>query len=441
MKAIGIDLGTTTVSAAVIDIENKNVICAKTLPNGSFIHTERSWERIQDADAIVQKARAVLDELLESCPDAVSIGLTGQMHGILYLDGAGRGISPLYTWQDGRGNLAEFDGETLAEALSRQYGIRLAAGYGLVTHLYNLRRGLAPVACASLCTIGDYLGMVLTGRRQPLLHISNAASLGFFDVEHGHFMEEALRQAGMETELLPEVTDRFAVLGTYRGIPVYTAIGDNQASFLGSVGIEENTLLLNMGTGGQISVLSDRCFEAPGIEARPLIKDRYLLVGSSLCGGRAYAVLEKFFRSYVAAAGGEDVPQYAVMERLAEKGALLSDGMKVMTAFNGTRTDPGLRGSISRIKEDNFTPEGLIYGVLEGMARELYDLYGVIGEGTGIRAERIVASGNGLRKNNILRQICSRMFQAGLTLAPHEEEAACGAAVSTCLQSVSRSSI
>lgn len=49
------------------------------------------------------------------------------------------------------------------------------------------------------------------------------------------------------------------------------AIGDNQASFLGAAGSENNTLLVNMGTGGQISVLTDQYFETEGIEARPFL--------------------------------------------------------------------------------------------------------------------------------------------------------------------------
>ena len=77
----------------------------------------------------------------------------------------------------------------------------------------------------------------------------------------------------------------------YKDIPVTVAIGDNQASFLGAAGSENNTLLVNMGTGGQISVLTDQYFETEGIEARPFLGGKYLLVGASLCGGKAYALL------------------------------------------------------------------------------------------------------------------------------------------------------
>ncbi|MEY8336295.1 hypothetical protein AALB53_25065 [Lachnospiraceae bacterium 47-T17] len=105
------------------------------------------------------------------------------------------------------------------------------------------------------------------------------------------------------------------------------------------------------------------------------------------------------------AAGAPVQPQYEKMEAPAAEALFAGEGMKVVTAFNGTRTDPPVRGSISGLSEDNFTPGGLILGVLTGMAGELYDLYAGICEGTGIRAEHVVASGNGLRKNRLLRKI------------------------------------
>lgn len=428
MKSIGIDIGTTTISAVAIDTASRELIQSKTISNDSFIRTANEWERIQDVSRIIAKAKALIDELIDRFSDIDSIGLTGQMHGILYLDREGHCISPLYTWQDGRGNLPEFAGKSLVEELAAKYREPVASGYGLVTHLYHLRKHLVPAQCASLCTVPDYLGMALTGRKEPLLHAGMAASLGFFDVQKSAFKTEFLRAEGMDLSLLPAVTEEFAALGSYRGIPVMTAIGDNQASFLGAVGTKERILLVNMGTGGQISVLSDQYMEAAGIDVRPFVKGKYLLVGASLCGGRAYAILERFFRAYLSAAGGTEGQQYDVMEKLAQKGLDASDPLKVVTAFGGTRIDPGLRGSIHNIGEDNFTPEALTCGILQGMAQELFDLYRKIYDSTGIRAEHMIASGNGLRKNRVLQEIFSRTFQAPLTLAPCEEEAAYGAA-------------
>ncbi|MCF0134586.1 MAG: hypothetical protein HUJ72_12025 [Blautia sp.] len=430
MKSMGIDVGTTTISAVVMDTQDKKVLESKTVPNNSFITTGQDWERIQDVSVVIAQAFQVIDELLARHADIGSIGLTGQMHGIVYTDEKGLDVSPLYTWQDGRGNLAG-DKDSVVDEIRKRCNLTVASGYGVVTHIYNQKNGLVPEKAVSFCTIGDYLGMRLCSRTRPLIHISNAASLGFFDGKNARFDSGKTELMNVNQDMLPEVTADFDRLGEYKGIPVTVALGDNQASFLGSVGLQENVLLLNMGTGGQISVLSDEYFEAPGIEARPIVRDRFILVGSSLCGGRAYAILERFLRAYAIAAGAPDQCQYGIMEELALKGAGKEDAMSVETTFQGTRADPSLRGAVTNLSAENFTPEGLIYGVLKGMSAEFYRMYEVIRKGTGIQAEHIVASGNGYRMNKMLQQISAEMFRAELTLAPYQEEAACGAAISS----------
>lgn len=431
MKTIGIDIGTTTISAVVLDNAIEKVLESRTIQNSSFIGTEHEWERIQDVCVIIEKAQKVLDELLNRHPDTLAIGLTGQMHGIVYVDADGKCCSPLYTWQDQRGSLVEFEGMSLVNWVKHMCGVTVYAGYGLMTHIYQSKKSLMPKEAVSFCTIPDYLGMVLTERKTPIIHISMAASLGFFDVEKKVFRTDKLKELGMDTAMLPDVSAEYSVIGYYKNRPVTVALGDNQASFLGSVGLKENTILLNVGTGSQISVLSKQFFETDDIEARPFTKDTFILVGSSLCGGRAYAILEKFFKNYIIAAGIGDEPQYDIMAKLAEKGTVFQDNMKVITTFHGTRANPNLRGSISNLSEDNFTPEGLTVGVLIGMAQELYDMFDKIHIGTGIKARNLIASGNGVRKNTVLQHILEAMFGAELHLAKYEEEAACGAAISS----------
>lgn len=433
MKALGLDIGTTTISAAVLSREDGEVCSAKTVANQCFIDRGNEWERIQDVETIMERALAVANEMVDTYEDIETIGLTGQMHGILYFDGEGNCISPLYTWQDQRGNLQKENGKSLVEEIREVCGIWAASGYGLVTHIYNRRHGLVPENAAGFCTISDYLGMKLTGRKKPLMHAGIAESTGFFDGQKCCYLTDALTKMGVGDDLsmLPEVRADFAQLGEFRGRPVTAALGDNQASFLGSAGITPNAVLVNMGTGGQISILSDQYFTATGIEARPFTPGRYLLAGSALCGGRAYAILEKFFRTFAAQIGAGDEPLYDVLGKLAAQGAEMEDPMKAETTFAGTRVDPSLRGSISNISEDNFTPASLTYAIMDGMAQELYQMYETIHAGTGITAEHLIASGNGLRMNPMLQEIFRRKFGVDLAMSRYKEEAACGAAVSS----------
>ena len=180
-----------------------------------------------------------------------------------------------------------------------------------------------------------------------------------------------------------------------------------------------------MGTGGQISLLIKNYVQVDGIETRPFINNQYLLVGASLCGGRAYAILERFFREYVKEATGIEVSQYEVMERLANKCG--SNSLNVHTTFNGTRINPNQTGSILNITEENLLPEFMINGFMVGMIEEIFDMYQKIKNQD---ISYLMASGNGLRKNKTLQKICEEKFQLPLKLANEIEEAACGAAMS-----------
>lgn len=428
MKNIGIDIGTTTISIVVTDNQNFHLEKKYTIDNGSFILSKHSWERLQDPQIILSKVKKVLEEIVNSYNDISAIGLTGQMHGIVYTDKTGAAVSPLYTWQDGRGGQPDFEGSNICSEIKEKFDIKLPPGYGMSTHLYNVRKGIVPSEAVSFCTIGDYVGMVLTGRISPLVHISQAMSMGLYNYQTKNFMTDVIASCGADLSLLPPITEDLVSLGLYQGIPVSVSIGDNQASFLGSVRDGENTILVNVGTGSQISVLSDTYCDGPGIEARPITGGLYLLVGSAICGGSAFAALEKFFREYAVAAGAPDTAQYEIMKRLAKQQA--DHGWKIKTTFSGTRECPDEIGSIQGINIANFHPASMIRGVLYGMAEELHELYKVMEANAGIQRSRLLASGNGIRKNALLQDIMQECFGMSIEVEKNEEEAAVGAAIS-----------
>lgn len=84
--------------------------------------------------------------------------------------------------------------------------------------------------------------------------------------------------------------------GLRPGVPVLLGIGDNQASFLGSVADRADTVLVNVGTGGQVVGFTGTFHPDPEIETRPFPHGGCLLVSAGLCGGGLCAVLERFFR-------------------------------------------------------------------------------------------------------------------------------------------------
>ena len=403
MQAIGIDIGTTSICGVSVDMETGELKRSVTKDSEAFLMGHADWEKMQSVPRIISLATEILDSLISD--QTMVIGVTGQMHGIVYVDEKGGCVSPLYTWQDGRGN-QPFGDTTYADFLGSN------SGYGCVTDFYNRENGLVPEEARCFCTIQDYFVMRLCGLTQPLVHISDAASFGLFDLK---------TKRSAHTNNI-NVIDGYRIAGRYKNIPVSVAIGDNQASVLSCLS-SENELLINVGTGSQVSVICEDIVACDQMELRPFFEGKYLAVGAALCGGRAYAVLKDFYKSILSGiAEIEDAAVYALMERF-----LLQDdaALTVDTRFSGTRADKTVRGSVRDISVENFTPAALTRGVLEGMVRELYDMYLLMGK----NISGIVGAGNGLRKNRVLAEFAKNMFGYSLKIPRHTEEAAFGAAL------------
>jgi sedoheptulokinase len=428
MKLVGLDIGTTTICGLVVDAGSGEILSVVTRPNASRIPGAQAWEALQDPGVILAAVREILDGFLGRGQDIGGIGgigVAGQMHGILYVDRSGKAVSPLYTWQDGRGDLVDAHGTSAATRLSQSLGSRVSTGYGIVTHFYNAAHGLVPRGAASLCTIPDYVAMTICGRAAPLLDASNAASLGGFDLAVRDFRRSGMDSLGIDARLFPAVTDCFPALGEARpGVPVFAAAGDNQASFLGSVRDARATVLFNVGTGSQVSVPVDTTAEIPGLDVRPFPFGGYLAVGAALCGGRAYALLRTFFeRTLRLFAPGESSVSWDTMN------ATTGPGLSVDTRFSGTRADPSIRGSIAGIGPDTFTPEHLIVGVREGIAAELIGCYQGVPSARRAQVSSMAGSGNGLRLSPALRGVFEQRLGMRMQVPAHAEETSFGAAL------------
>ncbi len=422
--SVGIDIGTTTISAVVYDVANKKQIEAHTVPHNSYVCSDIYSH--QSVSVIMECAEKLLYHFLNCYPNIISIGLTGQMHGIVYIDSDGKPISDLMNWQDKRADIPLENKKTTCELIKDITGDRISTGYGLATHYYNMKRGLVPDKAVCFCSIMDLFGMKICGLKKPLIHTTVAGSFGLFDVKNGVFKYDKLKLLGIDEEFLPRVTDESLIIGKCNGIPVSVALGDNQASFLGSVSENEDSILVNIGTGSQVSAVSDYRELSDEVELRPFIDGKYLMCGSALCGGFAYSMVEQFFRSYAVSAGLADEPQYKIINQLAHDAYESGEkGLDVDVSFFGTRNNPDKRGAVNNIDRQNFNPSALVLGVLRGMCNELYDLYESFGE----MKSHIVASGGAVKKNIVLQNLLSERFGMSVSLNNVDEEAATGVAL------------
>ena len=82
MKAIGIDIGTTSICGVVLDAENGNVLTSRTVNSDAFISTPNDWEKIQDVTKIVaigDNQASVFSTLADNRDLLINVGTGSQI--------------------------------------------------------------------------------------------------------------------------------------------------------------------------------------------------------------------------------------------------------------------------------------------------------------------------------------------------------------------------
>jgi sugar (pentulose or hexulose) kinase len=453
---LGVDLGTTTITALAVDAGSGDLVAVHTLPNRA--ETTAAADKARgfsewDARCISETActclRTVGQRLTGLQPELAGLGITGQQHGVIIVDEALHPLTPFINWQDRRGEQLHpasqhtyvYQAGALAgEDAPRRTGCKLATGYLAVTLFWLKETGALPPA-GKACFLMDYFGSVLTGR-PPVTDPTCAASSGLLDLAAQDWHPALFAGLGLPRALFCDVRPSGELLGPLTaavaettglpaGLPVFVGIGDNQASFLGGVADRANTALVNVGTGGQVAVYADRFFYDPLLETRPFPRGGYLLVSAGLCGGASYAVLERFYREVGNQVCGvaADAPLYAAMNRLAASVAPGAGGLQCEPFFSGTRARPELRAAWIGVSAENFTPAHLTRALLEGMARAFREGYERMARHRQQPCRLLVGTGNGLRENPVLAGIVADTFGLPLLFPHHREEAAYGAAL------------
>jgi sedoheptulokinase len=427
MNLIGLDIGTTSI-CGVLYSKGKKKSLKVTTRNNVFI-SSLSGEYQQSPEEIFAKVKAILDELIEFSNEAISgISLSSQMHGILYVNKEGKAVSPFFTWQNQRG-LKELGNIKLESLLTQMLKYQVYSGYGIVTHYSLFKEDSIPSSAKYFCNIGDYVCMRLSGNKIPLTDITLAHSMGICDLKTGK-RAEGLEILGENClKYLPEISSSITILGTYNSISVVQALGDNQASFLGSVKEKDKSLLLNYGTAGQISVFNKSNEIYTGFETRPLgYNEGYIHAAFSLCGGNSYKILASFYENLVSlAVADKNVNFMKIMDEMDLN--FSKDNIKCMPYFLGQRGKIGSNASFSNISEANFTPQNMVKSLVQGMVNELYENYKNIPTDTRDRIQVLIGSGNGIRKNNHLKKAVELTYDKPLKLLNLSEESCLGAII------------
>jgi xylulokinase len=418
---VGLDVGTTGVKALRISPGGEILARAdKEYPLG----TPRPGWVEQDPEDWWRAAEAVLAEV-SGGGGVAGIGLAGQMHGLVALDGADCVLRPAILWNDQRTGeeCVEIEERFGLPELVRLTGNRALPGFTAPKLLW-LRRHEAEIYAriAHVLLPKDYVRLRLTGEHAT--DVADASGTLLFDVAHRVWSAEVLGGLEVPGEWLPRVAESPVSSGqTPDGVLVAAGAGDQAAGALG-VGVDRpGPLSVVLGTSGVVFA------SLPGFSVDP--EGRVHAFCHAVPGGwHAMGVM-------LSAAGslgwlrGVLAPGEPSDELVAE-GEHWPPGVEGLTFLPylaGERTphvDPNARASFAglSLRHDR---GALVRAVLEGVAFGLRDSLELL-RAIGVEPHAARVSGGGARSDLWLRIVAS-VLELPLERTAAEEGAAFGAAL------------
>ncbi len=265
---IGIDLGTSSVKAVLID-DGERLLATESRPL-AISRPRPGWSE-QAPDDWWQATVAAIDALAAARPAEVAatrgIGLSGQMHGAVLLDRDDRPLRPAILWNDGRSatQCAAFEA---AFPASRAVTGNLAMPGFTAPKLLWVREH-EPDVFAALATVllpKAFVRLKLTGERRE--EMSDASGTLWLDVAQRRWSDEALAASGLDRSQVPALSEGNAAAGMVLpalasrwrmppSVVVAGGAGDNAASAIGLGAVAPGSAFLSLGTSGVFWLTTD----------------------------------------------------------------------------------------------------------------------------------------------------------------------------------------
>ena len=430
---IGIDIGTSGTKCALFD-EAGTLKASHTV--GYPMAQPQNGYAEQDPEDWWQATLEGLKAVGRAVPaaDIRGIGLSGQMHGLVMLDAAGKVLRPSIIWCDQR-TAAECGEITRRVGADRLMAITASPALtGFTASKILWVRNHEPehyAACRHILLPKDYIRYRLTG--ELATDASDASGMQLLDIERRDWSPEVLEKLDIDRALLapvyesPEVTGGLtagvaAVTGLAPGTPVVGGAGDNAASAVGTGVVRDGNAFVTIGTSGVIF--------AHASQMNPDPKGRIHTFCCAVPGAwHVMAVTQAAGLSLKWLRGQLGYDDYDAMTALAATAPIGSRRLLYLPYLMGERTphlDANARGAFVGLSGIHGHAD-LIRAVLEGVAFSLADGMDII-RACGVSVETLMACGGG-GSSPMWRQLIADVLNTPLCIASSTEGGAFGAAL------------
>jgi xylulokinase len=413
---LGIDVGTSGTKTLAMRGDGK--VLATATADYPLSHPRPGWSEQSPEDwwqATVKSVRAVLKQAKIKAGDVAGIGLSGQMHGSVFLDSRQQVIRPAILWNDQRtsAECAEIE----SRAGGRAQLIELVANPALTgftapkilwlrkhepKHFDRVRQVLLPK---------DYVRLRLTG--EFATEVSDASGTLLLDVRKRAWSKTLLSLLQLDEALLPRVYESEEVsgkltagaarlLGLPAGVAVVGGGGDQAAGAVGNGIVRSGVISATMGTSGVVFAHSDAVQYDPQGRLHTFchaVRGKWHVMGVVLsAGGSLQWYRNKLAEAEVAAAKRQKVDPYELIRAQAEKAPPGCEGLFFLPYLTGERTphaDPYARGAWVGLTLRHGRPH-LVRSIFEGATYAMCDSLEIIRQ-MRVPVKEIRLSGGGAR--------------------------------------------
>jgi len=425
MSFIGIDLGTSFIKGAVLNLETRELHHVQRLPFPSQLENCAPLACEFDPNEILNAVRKLIADLSSFAPDCEGIVMCAQMHGMVLMNSRGEVQSNCITWRDQRVMMPHPRGSgSYYQALTsridpqhvKQLGNELDPGRP-ISYLFwfaeqgKLGAGLIPVS------LPDFVLSILC-QSTPGVELTNAGAYGALNLETLDWHEEVIEDLGLANLHWPEIRKLGEVVGHLdlqgRQVPCYTPVGDYQCALVGALFSAEE-VSLNIATGSQVSRMSPR-LALGDYQTRPFFERKFLNTFTAPPGGRALNVLVDLLCELPRSQGINLKDPWESLARAVED----VEETDLEVDLNFFPTPRGDHGQISNIRQDNLTMGHVFRAAFQNMAESFYEC--------AIRLDpeeswkNLLFSGGLACKLEVLRKVIQQRFASTYRITPFDED-------------------
>jgi xylulokinase len=444
---LGIDIGTSGTKTLVCD--EAGVVLATAMAEHPISSPKPGWSEQNPEDwwqASCKATRAVLRKAKIKSADVSGIGLSGQMHGSVFLGEGTRALRPALLWNDQR--TAKQCAKIESKAGGRAALIELVANPALTgftaPKILWVRENEPKVyeKTKHILLPKDYIRFRMTG--EYATEVSDASGMLLLDVVNRKWSDKLLGLLGIDKSLLarlyesPETTgvlsrDAAGAMGLREGIPVVGGAGDQAAGAVGNGIVSSGIVSATLGTSGVVFAHSDQPTRDPNGRVHTMchaVPGKWCVFGCMLAAGGSF----QWFRNQmghdeVSAARRRRVDPYQLLIAEAQKAPPGSEGLFFLPYLTGERCphpDPTARGGWIGITART-NRRMMIRSLLEGVTFGMRDAIEIMRQ-MNIPVTQVRASGGGAR-SEFWRQLQADVYKLPLVITNAAEGPAYGVAL------------